>query len=310
MLDLYKLEIFALVSERGSFSAAAEQLLMTQSGVSQHIQDLEASLGAQLFARGRRGVQLTASGETLYRYTRQIFALVAEAENAVTDVAQLASGQVQIGATPGVSVYLLADWVQSFRARYPKLTVNVETSITPQIIKDLLSGRLDIGLIEGELAADADQYLGIHLLEEIEQFVVVGKNHPFWSRTTVAIQELGGQAMIMRQRNSQTRNWLEEVLRQQQVQPRVTAEFDTIESMKRAVVVGNALTILPDYAIRTEEAFGILRPVPIEGKPLVRTVKLIWDKQRFFTPAIHSFLNHLQSCFPALAGLAALRVGK
>ena len=96
MLNLYKLEIFAIAAQTGSFSAAAERLLMTQPAVSQHIQDLEASLGAKLFARGRRGVTLTPAGETLHRYTQEILRLLAEAENAVTDVQNLASGQVRV----------------------------------------------------------------------------------------------------------------------------------------------------------------------------------------------------------------------
>ncbi len=108
MLNLHKLEIFATVVRVGSFSAAAEQLLMTQPAVSQHIQDLEASLGTRLFERGRRGVTLTAAGEKLHDYTRTILQLVSEAENAVTDVEHLTSGEIVVGATPGVSVYLLA----------------------------------------------------------------------------------------------------------------------------------------------------------------------------------------------------------
>ena len=63
MLNLNKLEIFAAVVRAGSFSAAAEQLLLTQPAVSQHIQDLEVSLGTRLFVRGRRGVTLTPAGE-------------------------------------------------------------------------------------------------------------------------------------------------------------------------------------------------------------------------------------------------------
>ncbi|MGB5050002.1 MAG: LysR family transcriptional regulator, partial [Caldilineaceae bacterium] len=55
MLNLYKLEVFAIVVQSGSFSAAAERLLLTQPAVSQHIQDLESALGARLFDRGRRG---------------------------------------------------------------------------------------------------------------------------------------------------------------------------------------------------------------------------------------------------------------
>jgi DNA-binding transcriptional LysR family regulator len=103
MLSLYKLEIFAAVVHAGSFSAASDRLFMTQPAVSQHIQTLEASLGTTLFVRGRRGVSLTPAGESLYGYTLQILRLVAEAESAVTDVENLAEGQIQIGATPGLT---------------------------------------------------------------------------------------------------------------------------------------------------------------------------------------------------------------
>ena len=65
MIDLNKLHVFNVVAQAGSFSAAGQQLLLTQPAVSQHIQDLEASLGTRLFVRGRRGVTLTAAGERL-----------------------------------------------------------------------------------------------------------------------------------------------------------------------------------------------------------------------------------------------------
>jgi DNA-binding transcriptional LysR family regulator len=117
MLDLYKLQIFSVVVQEGSFSAAAERLYMTQSAVSQHIKELEASLGRQLFQRGWRGVRLTSHGEILNRYTGEIFALVTKAESALTDIEHLTSGRVSIGATPGIGIYLAPDWVQYFRAR-------------------------------------------------------------------------------------------------------------------------------------------------------------------------------------------------
>lgn len=303
MLTLYKLEIFAQVVQQGSFSSAAERLLMTQSGVSQHIQDLEASLGAQLFERGRRGVTLTAPGKKLYDYTRQILTLVAEAENAVTNVEQLASGQVHIGATPGIGVYLLPEWIETFQRRYTKLTVELRTSITPQIIEDLLTQRLDIGFIEGELDPPEQARLGIHELEAIEQFVIVGKKHPFWSRASVKLAELDQQTFIMRQPSSQTRLWLDEALRRYGVHPHVGAEFDNMESIKRSVIVGNALTILPEYTVRDELSFGVLHLIPLEDRPLMRTLKLIWDKRKFFSPITNSLLVHLRDCFPSLHDL-------
>lgn len=300
MLNLYKLEIFATVVQTGSFSAAAERLLMTQPAVSQHIQDLEASLGARLFQRGRRGVTLTPAGETLHSYTQEILRLLAEAENAVTDVQHLASGQVTVAATPGVGVYRLPDWVHAFRQQYPNLSVAVETSTTPHIIAGLRSRKMDVGFVEGELDEAEPDGVGVLELETNEQFVVVGPKHPWWGRTSVRLEDLAGQSMVMRQRNSQTRIWLDNELLVAGVSVIVAAEFDNVESIKRAVAKGKDIAILPDYAVRSELEMQMLRAVSIEGKPLLRTLKLVWSRSAFFTPVTRRFLRFLVRYLPAL----------
>jgi len=151
MINLHKLDVFTQVVQAGSFSRAAERLLMTQSAVSQHIRDLETTLGASLFVRGPRGVTLTPSGETLHEYVLEIFKLLSEAENAVTNVKNLAAGRITIGATPGVSVYWLPEWVRAFRATYPNLVAALLTGTSPQILDDLRTGRSRIlALLKGK----------------------------------------------------------------------------------------------------------------------------------------------------------------
>ncbi len=301
MLNLYKLDIFTHVVEAGSLSAAAQRLLMTQSGVSQHIQDLERTLGVTLLTRTPRGVRLTEPGKTLYDYAQRIAILAAEAESAVMDVAQLAAGEVLLGATPGVSAYVLALWVQSFGLRYPQLTVNVQTDITPRIVEMLLAQRLEVGLVEGELSLPLNTPLGTHELETVEHFVVVGRKHPFWTHEGITLDDLAGHTLITRQRQSQTRIWLDQVLAQNGIRVRIGAEFDNVESIKRAVMAGTALAILPDYAVADETALELLRALPIAGNPLERVIKLLWDKRRPLGPVAHSFLRHLSARFPALA---------
>lgn len=303
MLNLYKLEIFVHVVEEGSFSGAAERLLMTQSGVSQHIQDLEASLGSQLFERGRRGVTLTAAGTTLYEYTERILDLVAEAENAVVKVENLANGQIVIGATPGISAYLLPDWIHEFRSRYPRLAVLVQTSITSQIVNEVLAHRLDLGLIEGELTQVSSPQLRIVPLKEVEQFVVVGKKHPWWNRKQVTIADLRDQPLVVRQAHSQSRIWLENELKQRQIPPTISAEFDNPESLKRAVINSALIAILPDYVLEQELQLGLLRIVPMENNPLRRTLKAILPQDRLCSPVGRAFLSHLKTKFPQLASV-------
>lgn len=300
MLNLYKLEIFSLVVQTGSFSAAADRLLLTQPAVSQHIQDLEAALGTRLFDRGRRGVTLTAAGETLHGYTRQILRLVAEAEVAVTDVTQLAEGQVTLAATPGVSVYYLPDWIQAFRAAHPNLNIHSQTSITPEIVAALGEGQIDIGLVEGELGPLDREAVAVQELEVVEQYVVVGPSHAWWGRESLVCADLNGQSFVMRQRNSQSRLWLDSRFQAAGTVVKIAAEFDNVESIKRAVAKGMGISVLPGYAIAAEVEAGVLRGLRVTDKPMQRTLKLLWNDENPLSPVARAFVRHLAGYFPGI----------
>jgi len=303
MLDLYKLQIFAAVVQAGSFSGAAERLYITQSAVSQHIKELEASLGRQLFQRGWRGVKLTPHGEILNRYTGEIFELVSKAENALIDINQLTSGRISIGATPGAAIYLAPDWVQQFRNRYPQLTIVLQTGVTSQIVTDVVGQRLDIGFIEGELDDHHSAKLSSLVLEDVEQQVVVGFKHPYWECDTLAIENLRNQSMIVREANSQSRIWLEQTLHEHKIDPVIGAEFDNLESIKRAVALGRCLAVLPPYVVQTEVDQHLLHMIPIQGKPFTRSLKLIWNSAMPFAPITYAFLAELSQRFPKLTPL-------
>lgn len=295
MFDLHKLQIFAQVAQAGSFSGAAERLFMSQPAVSQHMKELEEALGVQLFRRGRRGVTLTAEGRTLLDYTQRIFALAAEAEGAVLNVAKLADGQLNVGATPGISTYLLPEWVHNFQTRYPQLTVTTITATTPEIAAQLINGQLDLGFIEGELNSDDASRLHARVLCEVPQLVLVGPKHPFWSRPHIALKDLDGQTFVMRQPGSQSRRWLDDILNAHRAQPRIAAEFDNPEAIKRLVIGSVAIGVLPAYATRTEVAAGSLRALPTDV-PLTRALRAVWSNAVPLSPIAHAFLDFADTC--------------
>lgn len=295
MLDLYKLQVFAQVAQAGSFSAAAAQLYITQPAVSQHIQDLEAALGARLFQRGRRGVALTSEGELLLGYTQRVLHLIAEAEAAVTDVARLEGGRVALGATPGVSTYLMPHWLHDFGARYPKITASLQTATTPEVVALLLSNRLELGFLEGEIDAGAAGRLEQRALCDVPQLIVVGSRHPLRGRERIEYGELGDQAFVMRQPGSQSRAWLDDVLRAQHVAPRVVAEFDNPEAIKRTVMNGTTIAVLPEYAVHADVRRGALHALATEA-PLTRALSAAWNKAVPLSPIARTFLSRVDAC--------------
>ncbi len=308
MLSLYKLEIFSMVVQYGSFSAAANHLYMTQSAVSQHIQDLEASLGTKLFIRGRRGVQLTHSGEKLHAHTTQILAMVAAAENDVMDVANLANGHASIGSTPNIGIYTLPDWIRGFRERYPNLTLALQTGTTSDIVNGVLNHQLDIGFVEGEVEKMRRSRLGVLMLQDIKMVLVVGPKHIWWDRTQIAIKELDAQAFVMRPRNSQTRIWLDELFQEHNIQPIVSAEFDNPESLKQSVSGGPCVTVLPTYAVENDLLTERLRAIPIENVSLHRVLKLVWDRQIPLSPIARTFLSFMAEQLPQLSTLTGIEL--
>lgn len=298
MLSLYKLEVFAAVVEAGSFSKAGERLYLTQSAISQHIQDLETHLGTRLFKRGRRGVTLTPAGEILLDYTSSILGLIKEAESAVTNVEQLESGHLHIGATPGADVYLVPDWIGAFQHRFPQLTVSLTTNVTTEIVAEVLDHTLELGFVEGELAADVR--LDRVVLQEVEQLVIVGRGHPWFNRRTLSITHLQGQPFIARLRNSHTRAWLEQLLHKHDIVLNIVAEFANPEAIKRAVSAGMGISILPEYVVRHELTLDLIHALPLQDVSPRRSIKLIWEGSEPFSPITKAFLAHLSSQFPLL----------
>jgi DNA-binding transcriptional LysR family regulator len=305
MLTLYKLEIFNTVSMEGSFSRAAQRLRLTQPAVSQHIRDLEKKLGRELFQRGNRGVRLTPAGELLVDYTRRILSLLAEAENAIASLDELSQGQVTIGATPGVGVYLLPGWVKSFHERFPEVVVTLKTDTTAGVATGILNGDLNLGLIEGELLLAPP--LNSIALQEIELFVVVGSQHKWWNSTEVPLSDLDGQAFIARPQGSHTRAWTDQLFSRNGITPRIVVEFDNPEAILQAVAAGAGISLLPDWAIPDSSAGARVRKIRVQGASLNRTLRLVWSESRPLSPAARAFVARLSEPFPILSQLLAAR---
>ncbi|XWX03842.1 LysR family transcriptional regulator [Aggregatilineales bacterium SYSU G02658] len=299
-IDLYRLTIFMTVTREGSFNRAGRRLGMTASAVSQHIQTLEARLGKALFERSPRGVTLTAAGKDLAYYGERLLAMATEAERAIMGEPAAPPEEVTLGATPGISVYLMPEWIQRFRSRHPGVTVNLQTGVTSEVVNGLLEGKYDVAFVEGEIDMQAARQCRALLLDEVEQMVVVGRQHPWWGRAALRIEDLNGQSFIVRQPRSHSRQWLEQALLQHSVRMAISAEFDNPESIKRAVANGVCLTVLPLYAVKQEVAFGLLHAIPLEAQPLVRAMHLLWSVERGLSRTAGAFVKQLASQYPSI----------
>ncbi len=151
-----------------------------------------------------------------------------------------------------MGVYLLPGWVQSFRERFPEVVVILKTDTTASIATGVLNGVLELGLVEGELSLVPP--LNSIALQEIELFVVAGRQHKWWNSSEVPLPDLDGEAFIARPQGSHTRAWTDQLFNRNGIAPRIVVEFDNPEAILQAVAAGAGISLLPDWAIPDDPA--------------------------------------------------------
>lgn len=303
MITLHKLKIFILVCEQGSLNKAAQALYLSQSAVSQHIQGLEASLGTQLLDRSPQGTQPTPAGEVLLDYARQMVQLLAEAEHEIVQIDTAQSLNLSLGATPGISVYIIPRWLREFQADYDNINVSMQTGLTKDIIAGVMDTRYDLGFIEGEVDDLDRDKLGQMAFYNMAYDVVVSSSHPWAEQASITAQQLVEHPFINRQPTSRSRRWLEFVLSQHDIHLNTKTELDSPGTIKYALLSGSGVSILPRYSVEREVERGELKLLSIEDISLDRSLRLVWNQRLSFTATQRAFLNMLAPSAPQLSML-------
>lgn len=144
-MDLVALEIFRTVAQEGSVTRAAEQLGRAQSNVSTRLQQLEEQLGAALFTREGRGMQLTPAGQTLLAYAARLLALAEEARQALQPGEP--TGRLRLGAMESTAATRLPRPLAQLHARWPRLVLELRTAPSRQLVEQVLQHELDCALV-------------------------------------------------------------------------------------------------------------------------------------------------------------------
>ena len=144
-MNIKQLESLVSIVENGGFAAAAERLHTTQSAVSARIKELEKYLGIALFDRSSHRARLTAKGEELLPYARQLVQLAQQATQRVSDPNSL-SGILRIGAVGLIARRQLPRLIMEVRQRYPNVELRVEIDLAGTVLEKFQDGEIDLAL--------------------------------------------------------------------------------------------------------------------------------------------------------------------
>jgi DNA-binding transcriptional LysR family regulator len=191
-MTLQQLRYFLAAADHGSFSAAAESLLMAQPSLSDQIRRLEAELGVQLFTRAGRRLALTEAGRMLRPEAEKTLAAAEQAAESVREVRDLTGGTASFGTFGSAHHYLLGGLVQDFRKRHPKVRIRVVGQNSVEVADAVRDGRLEAGLI----ALPIEDH-GLEVRPPIREENHYVSADPERTRTPKTIEEVAAAPLIL-----------------------------------------------------------------------------------------------------------------
>lgn len=266
-MELRSIQYFVQVADEGSITRTADKIGIAQPALTRHIKQLEAELGTQLLTRLPRGVRLTTSGRDFLDHARTIMLEVARASEHVRGKAQAPRGRVVMGTSPTLAPLLLPGCVARARQQCPTVTLKVIEGFSPQLLDALLTGRLDLAVMTNPPRTSA---LALTPLCS-EPMVVLSPPGARGTRHAFSLAELSGTPLIL---TVGLRTLVEQQLAGFGVGLRSVTEVDSVEAIRRLVVSGVGMTIMPVSAFHEDVRAGRLFAYPVEDANLHRILIL------------------------------------
>ena len=291
-MQIETLKIFCDLVETQSFSQAAERNFVTQSAVSQQVRSLEEKFRRRLLerVRGRREVKLTSAGEIFYRESRNVLAAYSLLQESLRELSGTVSGTVRVATVYSVGLHELPPVVRRFMELYPAAKIDLEYSRTTRIVRDVLSGAVELGVVA---FPEKRRGLSVITLHGDRLVLICPPAHPLAARKKVKATELQGQGFVLFERDIPTRRATDKILKSHNVSVTRVAEFDNIETIKRAVEVGMGCAIVPRPSVLDEEKSGQLAVVALNEPEWMRTVGVIRRNDRTLSIAARKFIELL-----------------
>ena len=290
----HKLKVFCAVADTGSFSKASKMVNLTQPAVSLQIQALEESYETALFERSGKNITLTPAGKLLYQYAKDILNLYSSVEKEINNLTGLSKGSLQIGASSTIGNYLLPTVIIAFKKKYPKIDVNLFVSNTKGIIELLNAGRIDIGLVEGDVPK---QSLDVEKLLEDELVLIMPPDHLWVKRKNISVSELLTQPVILREDGSGTRQMIEKHLMANKISPnnlRMSLVLGSTEAIKSAVEHGMGVSILSNWTVKKEVQFGTIKTNTFRDIRFIRNFNIVFHKRGALINTAKDFFDFLK----------------
>lgn len=291
-MTIKHMRILVEVCKKNSMTLAAQSLYMSQPAVSLAIREMEEYYGVKLFERISRKLYLTEAGERVYQYASHIVALFEDLETQIKNWDNI--GGIRVGASMTVGVHFMPDLIEKFHEKYPGIETKVTVNSSDVLEEKILQNELDFAVIEGPVHSEN---LISETIHEEALCLICGKNHPFARKKTVKINDLMGQHLLLREKNSGTRQVVDSVFLIHGLNIEPYWESTSTLALIHAVSRGIGISIVPGQFVTSLEKEYPVVILQTEGMSFERNFNVVYHKNKFLSASSIYFIQLTKDFF-------------
>lgn len=288
------LRYFLAVAREGTVTKAAESLFLTQPTLSRQLSDLEYELGASLFIRGKKRIELTEAGMILKQRAEEILELQEKTVSEIQNRGKNLRGTVSVGAAETSAAEILPSLILNFQKKYPEVRFEIQSGVASFVKDKVDQGLLDLGLVLEP--GNIDNYRFLRLGIEDRCGILMNVRSPLAQKASVTVADLIGRPVIANQRKE-----IRDFYRR-----RLGEDFDRLNIIAKFNLVNNAaffagqddvyIFVIEGCVKNFDKTVFCFRPF----EPEIRQDSfLIWKKQEPQNRCLARFLEEIKNTFQA-----------
>ena len=290
VVNFHALKVYCEVVRLQSFSRGAAACGISQSAASQIVLQLEKELGMRLVDRKVRPPRPTPEGDVYYRGSQDLLYQHRLIVEEMRRLRHRVEGDLRVASIYSVGLHTLTHYTRKFMADNPGTVIHLEYLHPEKVYSAVLEDAADVGVTS--YPKPKGGIVVIPWLEE-EMWLVCGSEHPLARKKKVRPADLQGQSFVGFVTDLPIRREIDRALKHHGVSVELVGEFDNIETIKQAVQLSTAVTILPRPSVSLEVGRGMLMGVPLESFDLRRPVGIIHKKKKRLTQTAARFIESL-----------------
>jgi len=286
-MDTQNMKAFLCVARHASFSAAAEELHLTQPAVSKRIQLLEEDLGLQLFDRSGRAVSLTEHGNSLLPRAKEILLRIEMAREEILQNSTEVAGTLSLAISHHIGLHRLPPVLKSYSRQYPAVALDVEFTDSELAYGAVAKGEIELAVIT--LGPQQENQIEGKKIWHDPLCFAATPDHPLAGSNQLELRELSDHSAILPNRNTYTGMIIASLFAQRQLKLQIGMATNYMETIKSMAGIGLGWAIIPESMLGDE-----LIKLAVSDALIERDLGYIYHRNRHLSNAAAAFVETLE----------------